>query len=82
LYRFFWQTGVLGRTDSPGEGGVDYKLMATGNLSSGTWFEESLEIKDVEDQNGLPQGYSRCQVIVPNPSGNRFFRLQAVESSP
>ena len=64
------------------EGGVSYKLMSTGNLSSGTWFEESLEIQNAEDQDGVPDGYKRRQVIVPGSSGNRFFRLQAVESSP
>jgi hypothetical protein len=63
------------------EGGVSYKLMSTGNLSSGTWSEESLEIQDAENQDGVPDGYKRRQVIVPGPSGNRFFRLEALEPS-
>ena len=37
---------------------------------------------EATDQGGMPQGYRRQQVIVPNPSGARFFRLQAAEISP
>ena len=62
--------------------GVSYKLMSTGNLAAGTWSEESLDITEASDQNGASEGYQRRQIIVPSPSGNRFFRLEAVELFP
>jgi endonuclease/exonuclease/phosphatase family metal-dependent hydrolase len=63
------------------ETGVVYKLMSTGNLATGAW-EEASTITEAVDQTAVPDGYKRQQVTMPNPSGNRFFRLQAVESSP
>jgi hypothetical protein len=41
-----------------------------------------LAMTEATDQGGMPQGYHRRQVVVPNPSGTRFFRLQAAEPSP
>jgi hypothetical protein len=64
------------------ETGVLYKLMSTGDLAGELWTEEALAIAEATDQSGVPEGYKRRHVIVPAPSGNRFFRLQAVESSP
>jgi hypothetical protein len=60
--------------------GAAYKVMSTGNLAGGEWTEESLAITEAKDQSGVPQGQKRRQVILPNPSGNRFFRLQATEA--
>jgi hypothetical protein len=62
------------------EGGVSYKLMSTGNLAAGTWAEESSARAEAAGQEGVPGGYQRRQLIVLNPSGNRFFRLQGVET--
>lgn len=60
--------------------GAAYKVMSTGNLAGGEWTEELLDITEAQDQSGVSQGQKRRQVVVPNPSGNRFFRIQAAES--
>lgn len=60
--------------------GVSYRLMATSDLASGTWSEEPAELAEASNQDGVPSGHKRRQITVPNPSGNRFFRLQATEA--
>jgi len=57
-----------------------YKLMSTGSLAGGAWVEEVLDISEATDQEGVPAGQKRRQVIVPKPTNNRFFRLQATET--
>jgi hypothetical protein len=84
-------TGSLWRHEMPPSGLVltfvgresdaSYKLMSSGNLAAGTWSEEALEIAETQDQNGVPLGYKRRHVVVPSLSGNRFFRLEALEPS-
>jgi endonuclease/exonuclease/phosphatase family metal-dependent hydrolase len=81
LWRSEMQSSGLVLTFVGRETGVSYKLMSTGSLIAGAWSEEALEIAETQDQNGVPLGYKRRQVVVPNPSGNRFFRLQALESN-
>jgi len=85
-------TGALWRADRQSSGllltfvvretGALYELMSSGNLNAGTWSEETSVIGDSPDQDGVPPGYKRRQVLAPNPPGNRFFRLETSESSP
>ena len=82
LWRHEMQPSGLVLTFFARESDASYKLMSSGNLAAGTWSEEALEIAETQDQTGVPLGYKRRHVVVPNPSGDRFFRLQAVESLP
>lgn len=81
LWRHELQPAGLVLTFFAREGGVLYKLMSTSSLIAGAWSEEALDISNTQDQNGVPLGYERRQVVVPNSAGNRFFRLQALESN-
>jgi endonuclease I len=82
LWRHEMQSSGLVLTFLGRETGAAYKLMSTANLAGGAWIEEALAITEAADQNNVPSGHRRQQVTVPNPAGTRFFRLQAVESSP
>jgi hypothetical protein len=82
LWRHEMQPSGLVLTFIGRETGVSYKLVSTVDLVAGTWAEESLVMTEPTDQGGMTPGYKRRQVVVPNPVGNRFFRLQAAESSP
>ena len=83
LWRHELQQAGLVLTFVGRQAGVAYKLMSAGNLATGAWVEEEASsIALAADQDDMPEGYERRQVTVPKPSGNRFFRLQAVESSP
>jgi hypothetical protein len=82
LWRHEMQASGLVLTFVGRETGAAYKLMSTANLAGGAWIEEVLAIAETAAQDSVPSGHKRQQVIVPNPSGNRFFRLKAVESFP
>lgn len=79
LWRHEMQPSGLVLTFVGRDAGAAYKVMSTANLAGGAWTEELLAITEAQDQSGVPQGQRRRQVIVPNPSGSRFFRLQAIE---
>lgn len=81
LWRHELQPSGFVLTFTAREGGVSYKLMSTGSLVTGAWSEEALPVTETQNQSGVPLGYKRQQVIVPSPAANRFFRLEAVESS-
>ncbi|MFM6175821.1 MAG: IPT/TIG domain-containing protein, partial [Sphaerospermopsis kisseleviana] len=82
LWRHDMQLSGLVLTFVARETGVSYKLMSTTDLLAGPWVEQSLEMAEPTDQDGVPEGHKRRQVLVSNPVGTRFFLLQAAESSP
>jgi len=82
LWRQERQAGGLLLSFVGRQGGAVYRLMSTTDLVAGPWREEFLEMSESADQEGVPPGYRRQQLVVPNAAGNRFFRLQAEESAP
>jgi hypothetical protein len=70
---------LMVRWNERDDGTVAYDLLQSDDLSGESWDFGAAETDPALDQEGVPDGYTRLQAVIPIQQGRNFIRVRATE---